>query len=108
MTFKDCIKSDIADVFLDTDEFSEIHTINGKQMPAMVDEMEQIEREKRYNQDMNGAFTNQKLIYVSASDYGAAPAQGSRLVFDGTVFLVSDVVEEDGMYSITIDRTRAR
>lgn len=32
MTFKDIIKRDVQQTFLNVDEFSEIHTVNGKPM----------------------------------------------------------------------------
>ena len=107
-SFKEQIKRDIREIFLNTAEFSETHTLNGKEMPVQVDNNEQIEREKRFNQDMNGIYTNQILLYVSVEDYGPLPAQGSRLIFDGTVYLVVDAVDEDGLYSITIQRPKAR
>ena len=49
MTFKDIIKRDVQQTFLNVDEFSEIHTVNGKPMAVQIDNNEQIEREKRYS-----------------------------------------------------------
>ena len=69
MNFKDIIASDVHDAFMNAEEFSEMHTINGVEMPVQVDSNEQIEREKRFNQHMDGIYKNQKLIYVSATDY---------------------------------------
>lgn len=66
MTFKEIVKNDVRQVFMNLDEFSETHTINGKEMPVQIDSNEQIEREKRLNQNMDGIYKNQKLIYVSA------------------------------------------
>ena len=54
MTFKDIIKRDVQQTFLNVDEFSEIHTVNGKPMAVQIDNNEQIEREKRYSQPMDG------------------------------------------------------
>lgn len=107
MTFKDCIKSDVHGIFLNTDEFSDIHTINGKEMPVQVDTNEQIEREKRMNQNVDGVFTNQKLIYVSADDFGDIPKQGHIMNFDGRIYRVIDAVDEYGVYSITIEENRS-
>ena len=45
MNFKEIIKNDVRQVFMNTDEFSETHTINGKEMPVQIDSNEQIERE---------------------------------------------------------------
>ena len=105
--FKDIIASDIHNTFINTDEFSDMHTVNGTRIPVQVDENEQIEREKRFNQDMDGLYINQKLIYVAASDYGPLPKQGSVIVFDGKRYTVVDAIDEDGVYSITMEANRA-
>ncbi len=107
MTFKEIIKNDVRQVFMNTDEFSETHTINGKEMPVQIDSNEQIEREKRMNQNMDGIYKNQKLIYVSAEDFGALPKQGAMLNMDGRMYKVEDAIHEDGVYSITLGANRA-
>ena len=107
MTFKDIIKTDVHDVFLNVDEFSDLHMVNGTQMAVQIDDNEQIEREKRFNQNMDGVYTNQKLIYVAASDFGPLPKQGSLLRLDNRTYTVADAIEEDGVYSITLEANRA-
>lgn len=107
MTFKEIIADDVHRTFLNIEEFSDIHTVNGKEMPVQVDTNEQIEREKRMNQNVDGVYMNQKLIYVAASDFGPMPKQGSILNLDGKVYRVADAVDEYGVYSITIEANRA-
>ena len=107
MTFKELIASDVHNVFLNTEEFSEMHTINGEEMPCQDDSNEQIEREKRFNQNMDGIYTNQRLIYVAASDFGPLPKQGSLLTYDGKKYRVADAISEDGVYSITLEANRS-
>lgn len=106
-TFKEIIADDISRTFLNVDEFSDIHKINGKEMAVQIDTNEQIEREKRMNQNVDGVYTNQKLIYVSASDFGAMPKQGAILKMDGRIYRVVDAVDEYGVYSITIEANRS-
>ena len=107
MTFKNIIRQDVHQTFLNPLEFSDIHTVNGKEMPAQIDSNEQIEREKRINQHVDGIYKNQKLIYVSAERFGSLPKQGSLLHLDGRVYIVADAIEEDGVYSITLEANRA-
>lgn len=107
MGFKNIVREDVHNVFLNIEEFSEIHTINGKSMPVQVDSNEQIEREKRSAKNIEGIFTNQRLIYVAASDFGPMPKQGSLLTMDNRMFRVVDAVDEDGIYSITLEANRA-
>ena len=92
---------------MNAEEFSEMHMINGVEMPVQVDSNEQIEREKRFNQHMDGIYKNQKLIYVSATDYGPMPKQGTLIKFDGRPYKVADAISEDGIYSLTLEANRA-
>lgn len=106
--FKEIIAEDVHRTFLNIDEFSDIHVVNGKEMPVQIDTNEQIEREKRMSQNADGIFLNQKLIYVAASDFGPMPRQDSILKLDGKIYRVADAVDEYGVYSITIEANKAR
>ncbi|MCU6685671.1 hypothetical protein OCV99_03705 [Dorea acetigenes] len=106
-SFKELVQADVSGVFLRPDEFADLHTINGKEMAVQVDSNEQIEREKRYNQNMDGIYKNQKLIYISAADFGPLPKQGSLLIMDKRSYRVADAIDEDGIYSITLEANRA-
>ena len=105
--FKDIIADDVKGVFLNTEEFSDLHIVNGKEMPVQIDNNEQIEREKRFAQNMDGIYLNQKLIYVSAEEYGPLPKQGSLLTLDGKKYRVADAIDEYGVYTITLEANRA-
>jgi len=105
--FKDILAKDVHAVFMNTDEFSDTHNINGTLMAAQIDSNEQIEREKRINQHMDGVWKNQKLLYVAADDYGPLPKQGSVVTLDGKVMRVADAIDEGGVYSITLEANRA-
>lgn len=106
MSFKEILESDVHEVFMNPDEFCDMHIVNGKKMAVQIDSNEQIEREKRMNQHMDGIYRNQKLMYVAASDFGSLPAQGSKITLDGKLYVVSDAVSESGIYSITIEANR--
>ena len=105
--FKDMIAADVHAVFLNPEEFSDMHNLNGRDMPVQEDSNEQIEREKRFNQHMDGIYLNQKLIYVASADYGPMPKQGSTIRYDNRRYKGVDAIEEDGVYSITLEETRA-
>lgn len=102
-TFKEQILKDIDDVFADTDEFFEEHVVNGKKMPVMVDGNENAERTKFQKAYHEGNKAKKLLIYVKASDFGKLSAHGNRIVIDGSEFLVSDAINETGLYSITME-----
>lgn len=113
MSFKDIIAEDVHRTFMNPEEFSDIHNLNGVNVPVQIDSNEQIEREKRFNQHMDGIHLNQKLIYVSAEDYRKAPGrsgmpkQGTALSLDGKIYRVADAIDEGGVYSITLEANKA-
>ncbi|MFR4350571.1 MAG: hypothetical protein ACLT3H_02760 [Roseburia sp.] len=107
MTFKDIIKKDVADIFLNFDEFGEKHTIDGRMLTVIVDSYEQIQREKRYKALEDGIHTKQVLFYVSAADFGKLPMQGRIMRYDNADYRVTDAVREGGVYSISLEAARS-
>ena len=113
MSFKDLIREDVKNVFMNPEEFSDLHTLNGVEVPVQIDNNEQIEREKRFNQNMDGIYVNQNLIYLKKKDYKKAPGraglpkQGTTISLDGRVYRVADAIDESGIYSITLEANRA-
>ena len=113
MTFKDCLMDDIDSTFMNVDEFSDKHTIEIDGMylediPVQVDESEVIEREKKVRSYMDGIHVRQLVIYVRAADLQRPPAVDRLLTLDGEVFIVTDVVDELGIYSITLEQNRSQ
>lgn len=105
--FKDILKNDINAVFLNTEEFADIHMVDGKPMKALIDNMEHIEREKRMKNHVDGVYVNELLIFVSAEEFGKLPRFGRLLNFDGKDYRVTDAIDEDGMYSITMEANKS-
>ena len=66
-TFKEQIAADISTTFLNCLEFADTHTVNGKEMAAVVDDNELLERDKALLQaaPYNGAEELRRAI----SDY---------------------------------------
>lgn len=101
-SFKDQIQKDIDSVFLNSDEFSDIHTVNGKSMTIQIDENEVMDRQIRFNQNTD-VYKKQKLIYVSEQQFGPLPSIGSLFKLDGKIYRVVDAASEYGIHSITIE-----
>lgn len=108
--FKDIIKNDCSNVFINIEEFSDDHIINGKTIRCQVDDYEQISREKRYQYNRSlhgdGIYLKEVMIYVTAEEFnekcGALPPVGRELYLDGKQYLVSDAQDEYGIYSISL------
>ncbi|MBD5395604.1 MAG: hypothetical protein HDR71_15390 [Lachnospiraceae bacterium] len=113
MTFKDVIAQDIKRTFLNFDEFGTIHKLNGRDTLVIVDDNEMTEREKKFknagalNGFNGGLFKKQLLFYVHAKDFGPLPSPGRTFHFDKQEYLITDAVDEDGIYSISLEATRS-
>ena len=110
MTFKDQIAKDNRTVFANGDEFWEYHVINGSKMLCMVDNNELVDREKRYQYRKSlyadGVYLKELLVYVHADDFGVLPAIGRSVTFDKKSYIVSDAINEDGIYSLTLEANK--
>lgn len=106
ITFKEQIQVDVNNVFFNLHEFVDKHLIDGEEMDVLIDQNELIEREKKSNQNMNGVYLNQTLIYVKQSQFGNRPKLGSRMQLDKKNYVVLDCTEEMGVYAITLEAHR--
>lgn len=110
MTFKDQIAKDINNVFMNLEEFSDLHNVNGKDMLCQVDNNELVDREKRYQYKrslyVDGVYLKELLIYVKASDFGGLPSIGRVITFDGKAYTVSDAIDEGGIYSLSLEANK--
>ena len=107
-SFKEVMKDDVNNTFMNVDEFADMHTVDGKEIPVLVDDNEIIEREKKMKSNMDGVYVKQKLIYVKADDFGSLPAIGRQIVFDGKRYMVTDSTDEGGVYTITMEANRTK
>ena len=109
MTFKQVMERDVDETFLNIAEFADLHNIDGIDMPAIIDDMENIEREKRMKSHMDGIYARQVLLYVKASVFpGGLPAQEQVVKLDGKMYIVVDATDEGGVYAITLEANRSR
>ena len=109
LTFKQLLMQDVHQVFLNPEEFGERHRVNGKVMTIILDDMENVEREKKMKSSMDGIHARQVFLYVAADDFGGPlPAQDTYLTLDGGTYKVVDATDEFGIYAITLEANRSR
>ena len=109
MTFKQVMDRDVDETFLNVTEFADLHNIDGNNVPALIDDMENIEREKRMKSNMDGIHARQVLLYVKASVFPSGlPAQKRLIKLDGKMYTVGDATDEGGVYTITLEANRSR
>ena len=106
-TFKECVAGDIHGVFLIRTEFADTHTIDGREMDAVVDDDALLERDAaRGGVHTDGTYRTRRLLYVAKADYGGRPMSGKRLELDGREYRVVQADEADGVLTIEIEARR--
>ena len=108
-TFKEQIAADISTTFLNCLEFADTHTANGKDMAAVVDDNELLERDKAkiMAAQTEGTYKARRLVYVAKADFGPRPAQGAMLTLDGKAYKVKTCTEEAGVLAIELEAVRS-
>lgn len=108
MTFKEILQKDIKNVFLNLNEFAEIHDLNGFKVAAVIDDdfLDEITLKISGEQQSKapGLFGGTIAIYVAKSDFGKLKP-GRALEVDGKLHKVISTSEEDGMLKIVATRT---
>lgn len=106
-TFKEMIQEDTKNIFLDFNMFGEMHTINEQEVCIIIDDMELTNREKKMQGKEGDLHSRQLLFYVDARDFGALPDPGKYLFLDGNRYLITDVADESGIYSISLEAMKS-
>lgn len=68
MSFKDQIKQDLSDVFLNLDEFADIHRIEGNEVPVVIDSDIMAKLSKIGDNRIHGMDEADMVIMGKASD----------------------------------------
>lgn len=105
--FKNLIQQDITNVFMNADVFSETMLVDGKEMHVMFDKNELNDR-KPSADNSEGLYTGLMLVYIPVSEYGAMPAIGKIITIEKKQYQIRDCINEDGIYSMTIERYSVR
>ena len=80
LSFRDCIAADIHQVFLNEDEFAEVHRVDGKPMRVILDDDGLQQRDAaRGGVSTDGLYKSRRLLYLSKPTTGAgrSPARPS-------------------------------
>lgn len=113
MNFKDVLKEDVYNVFLDLDEFGEKHTINGKAVTVIIDDdlsddtvtinlLGEAERSNR------GLYNNQKILYIATQDLPGKPKVNSCMDIDSNRHIVRAAAVQGGIFKITLEIVKGR
>jgi len=98
-TFKELAAEDTK-VFLNTDEFADVHILDGKEIRLVVDTDTLNGKPLPYAE---GVSLSRLIVYVDPLELGYRPQEGQSMHLDGDLYEVMKVGNEQGMYAITLE-----
>ena len=106
MSFKDQIKQDLSDVFLNLDEFADLHRIEGKEVPVVIDSDIMAKLSKIGDNRIHGMDEADMVIMGKASDLPENLYPGRLLNLDGREVIVVTTTSEMGLVQIAVRQNR--
>ena len=106
MSFKDQIKQDLSDIFLNLDEFADLHRIEGKEVPVVIDSDIMAKLSKIGDNRINGMDEADMVIMGKASDLPENLDPGRLLNLDGREVIVVTTTSEMGLVQIAVRQNR--
>lgn len=103
MTFKEQVEKDRDEVFLNLDEFAELHRIEGSEIPVVIDD----DLLNKYKKGVIlGVVEADMLIFGKVEDFPADMDPGRPVNVDGRELTVDKVGRAMGMIEVTLNQTR--
>ncbi len=106
MSFKDQIKQDLSDVFLNLDEFADLHRIEGNEVPVVIDSDIMAKLSKIGDNRIHGMDEADMVIMGKASDLPENLDPGRLLNVDGREVIVVTTTSEMGLVQIAVRQNR--
>ncbi len=106
MSFKDQIKQDLSDIFLNLDEFADLHRIEGKEAPVVIDSDIMAKLSKIGDNRIHGMDEADMVIMGKASDLPENLDPGRLLNLDGREVIVVTTTSEMGLVQIAVRQNR--
>ena len=106
MSFKDQIKQDLSDVFLNLDEFADLHRIEGKEVPVVIDSDIMAKLSKIGDNRIHGMDEADMVIMGKASDLPENLDPGRLLNLGGREVIVVTTTSEMGLVQIAVRQNR--
>jgi hypothetical protein len=101
-SFKQSVLSDIGAVFLNLGEFAEMHAVEGRDIPVVIDEDKLLERQV----NLLGDAESSVLFYAAVDALPPRKTPGSVLNFDGREYTVDSWTVSQGLATVALGEPR--
>ena len=99
MNFKSMVAQDIHQVFFNETEFADLHDINGRLLPCIIDHDVTLGAEA----SLEGVFLNAISIYLKAGSLDDRPKENEPIYVDDRLYFVRSVSDEMGCWVIVAE-----
>lgn len=97
---------DLDGIFLDFEEFADLHEVNGKEIPILLDE-EKMEKMQRFRGEIqDGVYQDEVFFFAREKDLGAEVRVNGFFTLDGREKFVHSAKLTEGLWSIVLGRRR--
>lgn len=100
--FKEQMEKDFDNTFFNLNEFAELHELDGKNIPVVVDNETLLQLNLGKTADSDGIFQDNKMFFVLKKYLEDEPVIDQIMVFDGESYQVGNVMEDFGGYVIIL------
>lgn len=101
MGFKDMVEADRDAVFLDLEEFGDVHRIDRKEVRAVID------RRERSGRDLDMGLSGDGMrIFARSEDMPPRRAPGMPISVDGIAYMVESWTEDMGIAEVSVIRAQ--
>lgn len=109
MTFKESVDIDVKNTFFNRDEFSELHSVNGKDLPVVIDDDKMNELIGAKFTPLERVYEKMILFYVQKELLEFAPEINGNIFFDDELYQVADISDDGfGVLAVTIGQNTCR
>ncbi|WP_455619637.1 hypothetical protein [Eisenbergiella sp.] len=106
MSFKEQLQKDLDTVFLNLDEFAELHRIEGQEIPVLMDSDALAKLSKVGDNRTHGLIEADYILMGRAADLPAALEPGRLLNVDGREMIVISSSKSVGLVEIALRQNR--
>lgn len=107
MSFKEYVKNDRTNVFINMDEFASDVVINGMEVSVIEDNDKLL---YRIQQNYAGLVVGDILFYITAEEWrkiprvSTIPTANQAIMYDGRPATITNVSEQDGIYEVILQQ----
>ena len=102
MKLRDYMQRDIS-VFLNTDEFANLHEIDEQIVIALTDSDILKIYSNNKTEMYDGVYRGEIALYVKESDLNYRPVYGQIMRLDGNIYTVKECADDMGIFRITLE-----